>query len=38
MPTAGKRDQLVCRLQEKYGVKKDEADRQVKDWETRNPV
>jgi len=35
---AGKRDQLVGRLQEKYGVKKDEAERQVKDWETRNPV
>ena len=33
---AGKRDQLVGRVQERYGVKKDEAEKQVKDWETRN--
>ena len=32
---AGKRDQLVGRLQERYGIARDEADRQVKDWETR---
>jgi len=31
----GKRDQLVGRVQERYGVAKDEADRQVKDWEGR---
>jgi len=33
---AGKRDQLVGRLQEAYGIAKDEAERQVRDWETRN--
>jgi uncharacterized protein YjbJ (UPF0337 family) len=33
---AGKRDQLVGKIQESYGVAKDEAERQVKDWETRN--
>jgi len=31
----GKRDQLVGRVQERYGVAKDEAERQVKDWEGR---
>ena len=29
----GNRDQLVGRIQERYGVAKDEAERQVKDWE-----
>jgi uncharacterized protein YjbJ (UPF0337 family) len=29
----GKRDQLVGRVQERYGIAKDEAERQVKDWE-----
>lgn len=33
---AGKRDQLVGKIQENYGVAKDEAERQVKDWETTN--
>ena len=32
---AGKRDQLVGRIQERYGVAKDEAERQVKDWADR---
>jgi uncharacterized protein YjbJ (UPF0337 family) len=32
---AGKRDQLVGRIQESYGISQDEADRQVRDWETR---
>jgi len=32
---AGKRDQLIGRIQESYGVAKDEAERQVRDWETR---
>ena len=32
----GKRDQLVGKIQERYGCAKDEADRQVKDWEQRN--
>jgi uncharacterized protein YjbJ (UPF0337 family) len=31
----GKRDQLVGKIQERYGCAKDEADRQVKDWEQR---
>lgn len=33
---AGKRDQLVGKIQESYGITRDEADRQVKDWETTN--
>ena len=32
---AGKRDQLVGRIQESYGIGRDEAERQVSDWETR---
>ena len=32
---AGKRDQLVGRIQESYGISQDEADKQVRDWETR---
>lgn len=34
---AGKRDQLVGRIQERHGISRDEAEKQVKDWETRNP-
>jgi uncharacterized protein YjbJ (UPF0337 family) len=29
----GKRDQLSGRLQKAYGIGKDEADRQLDDWE-----
>ena len=29
---AGKKDQLVGRIQERYGVAKDEADRQADEW------
>ena len=29
---AGKKDQLVARIQERYGVAKDEADRQAEEW------
>ncbi|MCB2053287.1 MAG: CsbD family protein [Geminicoccaceae bacterium] len=29
---AGKRDQLVGRVQERYGIAKDEAERQVDAW------
>jgi len=29
----GKRDQLLGRIQERYGVAKDEAEKQVKEWE-----
>lgn len=35
---AGKRDQLVGRIQKSYGVGKDEADRQLADWEARQDV
>jgi uncharacterized protein YjbJ (UPF0337 family) len=31
----GKRDQLIGRVQERYGIAKNEAERQVKDWEGR---
>ena len=29
---AGKKDQLVGRIQERYGVAKEEADRQAEEW------
>jgi uncharacterized protein YjbJ (UPF0337 family) len=32
----GQRDQLVGKIQEAYGVNRDEADRQVRDWESLN--
>ncbi|EHN8923823.1 TPA: CsbD family protein [Enterobacter bugandensis] len=32
----GKRDQLVGKIQERYGYAKDQAENEVKDWETRN--
>ncbi|MFP4270503.1 MAG: CsbD family protein, partial [Alphaproteobacteria bacterium] len=31
----GKREQLVGRIQERYGVEREEADRQVSEWERR---
>ena len=31
----GDRDRLVGLVQERYGVAKDDADRQVRDWESR---
>jgi uncharacterized protein YjbJ (UPF0337 family) len=31
----GRREELVGRIQEKYGIARDEADRQVRDWEGR---
>jgi uncharacterized protein YjbJ (UPF0337 family) len=31
---AGQRDQLIGKIQESYGIAKDEAERQVKAWET----
>ena len=34
---AGKRDQLLGRIQERHGIAKDEAERQVNDFEKRNP-
>jgi uncharacterized protein YjbJ (UPF0337 family) len=32
---AGKRDQLIGWLQKTYGITKDEAERQVSEWEMR---
>jgi uncharacterized protein YjbJ (UPF0337 family) len=32
----GKRDQLVGKVQERYGYAKDQAEKEVKDWETHN--
>ncbi len=32
----GKRDQLVGKIQERYGYAKDEAEKEVSDWETQN--
>lgn len=31
----GKRDQLVGRIQERYGIAKDAAERQIDDWVKR---
>ncbi|TGE27840.1 hypothetical protein C9F07_01750 [Salmonella enterica subsp. enterica serovar Poona] len=31
----GKRDQLVGKIQERYGYQKDQAEKEVVDWETR---
>jgi uncharacterized protein YjbJ (UPF0337 family) len=33
---AGRKDILRGRIQEAYGISKDEADRQISDWETRH--
>ena len=32
----GKKDELVGRIQERYGIAKDEAERQVDDWSRTN--
>ncbi|MFT4195339.1 CsbD family protein [Ottowia sp.] len=32
----GRREQMVGKMQERYGVAKDEAEKQIKDWEARN--
>lgn len=34
---AGRRDQLLGRIQERHGIARDEAEKQVKDFESRNP-
>ena len=31
----GKRDQLLGRIQNSYGIGRDEADKQLRDWEAR---
>ena len=33
---AGKRDQLMGKIQESYGITKDEAEKQIVDFEARN--
>lgn len=35
---AGRREQLAGRIQESYGVSRDEADRQIKEWEHTLPA
>ena len=32
---AGKRDELLGRIQKSYGISRDEADKQLQDWETQ---
>ena len=34
----GKRDQLVGRIQERYGLAREEADRQLADFERRHRI
>ena len=34
---AGKRDELAGKLQERYGLARDAAEKQLRDWEKRNP-
>lgn len=34
---AGRRDQLLGRIQQRHGLARDEAERQVRDWEVRHP-
>ena len=34
---AGRREQLLGRIQQRHGLAKDEAERQVRDWEGKNP-
>ena len=33
----GQRGQLLGRIQERHGITQDEAERQVQDWEKKNP-
>ncbi|MDP1567440.1 MAG: CsbD family protein [Polaromonas sp.] len=35
---AGKRDQLLGRIQARHGLAKDEAEKQVDDFQQRNPT
>ncbi|HSV52828.1 MAG TPA: CsbD family protein [Burkholderiaceae bacterium] len=35
---AGKRDQLLGRIQERHGVSKEEAGKQLENWEKKNPT
>jgi uncharacterized protein YjbJ (UPF0337 family) len=33
---AGHRDELAGKIQERYGIAKDEAEKQIKDWEAKS--
>jgi uncharacterized protein YjbJ (UPF0337 family) len=33
---AGKRDQLVGKVQNRYGIAKDEAEKQIDDWASKH--
>ena len=35
---AGKRDQLLGKIQERHGINKDEAEKQLDAWRERNPT
>jgi uncharacterized protein YjbJ (UPF0337 family) len=35
---AGKRDELIGRIQEAYGMQRDEAERQVASWEKNQTI
>jgi uncharacterized protein YjbJ (UPF0337 family) len=35
---AGKRDQLLGRIQERHGLSQEHAETQIRDWEKRNPT
>ncbi|RYX94334.1 MAG: CsbD family protein [Comamonadaceae bacterium] len=35
---AGKRDQLLGRIQERHGLTREQAETQVNDWHQRNPT
>ncbi len=34
---AGKREELAGRVQERYGITRDVAEQQIKDWEEHHP-
>lgn len=33
----GKREELAGKIQNRYGIAKDEAERQIDEWQNRNP-
>lgn len=35
---AGKRDQLLGKIQERHGISKEEAEKQVNTWHKKNPT
>jgi len=34
--TDGQHDELVGKIQQTYGISRDEAERQINDWDTRH--